>query len=175
MPVQVFDFMEHQPINNIIWQDADELSANDYNPNIVFTPEMKLLKFSLLTTGWIQPILCDNSFRIIDGFHRWHLSRTDADILKKYHGLVPCCVLDLSEPERMLLTIRINRAKGTHQAIKMHEIITTLHHVHHYPIRDIAEGIGANKDEIELLLKENVFSALNIEKHQYSKAWIPNK
>lgn len=90
-------------------------------------------------------------------------------------GQVPIVALDLTEPERMLLTIRINRAKGTHQAIKMHEIITTLHHTHHYTIKEIAQSIGANKDEIELLLKENVFKALNVENHQFSKAWIPNK
>lgn len=173
MPVK--SWMFDQPINKIKWLHTRDLNANDYNPNIVFSPELKLLKFSILKTGWMQPILTDIEGCIIDGFHRYMLSHTDVDMIKKFGQLVPCCRLTLTEPERMLLTIRINRAKGTHQAVKMHEIITILHHTHHYPIVDIAEEIGATKAEIELLLKENVFKALDIENYQYSKSWEPNK
>ena len=41
------------------------------------------------------------------------------------------------------------------------------------PIDYIAENIGATKQEIELLLMDNVFKKLDIENHKYSKAWIP--
>ena len=33
--------MKDDPINNIQWLDCEDLEANDYNPNVVFTPELK--------------------------------------------------------------------------------------------------------------------------------------
>jgi len=39
-----------EPISNIVWIDVKELDKNNYNPNIVFTRELNLLKFSMLET-----------------------------------------------------------------------------------------------------------------------------
>jgi hypothetical protein len=79
--------------------------------------------------------------------------------------------MDLNEAERMLLTIRINRAKGNHIAIKMHDIIKQLIDKHELSFDYVGESIGASKDEINLLYKDGVFDALNIKEHKYSKAW----
>jgi hypothetical protein len=79
--------------------------------------------------------------------------------------------MDLSEAERMLLTIRINRAKGNHIAIKMHDIIKKLIDEHNITVEYIIKSIGATKDEINLLYKDGVFDALNIKEHKYSRAW----
>jgi ParB-like chromosome segregation protein Spo0J len=171
--------MDH-PIDNIQWIEAVKLDPNDYNPNVVYTPELKLLKLSLMKQGWIQPILVNRDEMnpiakptIIDGFHRWMLTKEDSEISAMTDGKVPCAVLNLSEPDRMMLTIRINRAKGSHIAIKMHEIIDKL--VTHYGIakEGVAKGIGATKAEVDLLLAENVFKKLDIPNHKYSKAWYP--
>ena len=160
------------PISNVRWIEVQQLKANDYNPNVVFSDEMKLLRFSILKNGWIQPILVTKDLVIIDGFHRATLAKKYADVTCR--GLVPCCVMDISEPERMLLTIRINRAKGKHIAIKMHDIVLQLVNDYQYTPAQIAEGIGARKEEVELLLKQGVFEAKNItEETQYSKAWYP--
>jgi ParB-like chromosome segregation protein Spo0J len=161
------------PINSIQWLQVANLKANDYNPNVVFSPEMKLLKLSLMTNGWIQPLLVSADGIIIDGFHRWFLSSNDKDVQARYNGLAPCAVLDLTPAERMLLTVRINRAKGSHIAVKMHDLITAVHKEHGYSVQEIAKQIGGTKDEVELLLKENVFKALDIENHKFSQAWVP--
>ena len=82
--------------------------------------------------------------------------------------------MKLSEPERMLLTIRINRAKGSHIAVKMGDIIKKL--INNYGIskKEIMEQIGATKDEIELLMLDNVFKKYEFnEESEYSKAWVP--
>ena len=79
--------------------------------------------------------------------------------------------MDLTEAERMLLTIRINRAKGNHIAFKMHEIVKALVDKHEVSMEYIQESIGATKDEVELLYKDGVFDALNIKEHKYSRAW----
>ena len=66
-----------QPIDDIVWIEVDKLKANDYNPNIVLTKELNLLKFSILKNGWIQPILIDKNYEIIDGYHRATLVKQD--------------------------------------------------------------------------------------------------
>jgi len=72
-----------------------------------------------------------------------------------------------------MLTVRINRAKGSHIAIKMHELVAKLITEYGMPAEYIAESIGATKDEVQLLSQENVFKALKTEAHQYSRAWVP--
>ena len=64
----------NDPLDNIQWLDAKSLEGNDYNPNAVFSPELKLLERSILATGWVQPVLISKDNIIIDGFHRWSLS-----------------------------------------------------------------------------------------------------
>lgn len=154
------------PIEKIVWRDPSTLTANDYNPNVVARTELKLLKFSLEKQGWIQPILITDKGVIIDGFHRW-------TIAKENGWKVPCCVLALSEPERMLLTIRINRAKGSHVAFNMSEIIKTLVNDYQYTKKQIQEGIGASSEEVDLLMQKDVFSKLDTKNHKYTQAWEP--
>lgn len=161
------------PINNIQWILAKELNGNDYNPNVVFTPELKLLERSLLKTGWVQPILISRDKIIIDGFHRWRLSQDSKAIIKVYKGKVPCAILDIDRPTAMILTIRMNRAKGSHVAVQMSEIIHELIDTHKLDHKQIAEEIGATKDEIDLLYQDGVFKMKNIKDYKYKKAWYP--
>jgi ParB-like chromosome segregation protein Spo0J len=155
------------PIEDIQWLDPNTLTANDYNPNFVFTKEMRLLEFSLKRQGWIQPILINKDLVIIDGFHRH-------TIAKKNNWLVPCAVLDIDDVERRLLTVRINRAKGSHIAVRMSDLIQGL-------LADgvsrerIAEEIGGDLAEVDLLSKKDVFEKFNLEGHEYSRSWIPKK
>ena len=167
--------IEDMPISNVTWVDVADLKANDYNPNVVFTPEMKLLKLSLLKQGWIQPILATTQKVIIDGFHRATIAKTDKQVHDMTCGKVPVVLMELSEPERMLLTIRINRAKGSHVALKMSNVIHELVNDYGVPVPDICKEIGATKKEVELLLMDNVFKEKGItEETEYSHAWVPN-
>jgi len=169
--------IKEMPISNVQWISVDKLKANDYNPNVVFSPELKLLKFSLLKQGWIQPILVneedEGQFEIIDGFHRASLCKTDKEVNAMTNGLVPVVVMKLTKAQRKCLTIRINRAKGSHIAIKMSEIIHSLVEDYQMSIKDICAEIGATKDEIDVLMMDNVFKALDIENKEFSKAWYP--
>ncbi|AHC30507.1 ParB-like partition protein [Rhizobium phage vB_RleS_L338C] len=172
--------LSDHPIANIQWVEVSRLQANDYNPNVVVTPEFKLLKFSLLKQGWIQPILAcpvpgsDTALEIIDGFHRATLAKTDKEVSEMAEGKVPVSILSLDVAERKMLTIRINRAKGSHVAVKMHDIVVSLINDHGLSIKDVCQGIGADKSEVELLLTDNVFKKLDIENTPYSRAWEPN-
>lgn len=162
-----------EPVENIKWIDCDSLKANHYNPNRVMNAEMNLIERSILRTGWIQPILVNTNLTIIDGFHRWTLSRLSTQLREKYHGKVPCAVLDVTDAEAMVITVRINRAKGTHLAFRMSEYIKELVQTHRIPIDDLARDIGATIDEVELLMRGDVFEAKDIENWTYSEAWFP--
>jgi ParB-like chromosome segregation protein Spo0J len=165
----------NDPIGNIEWRDAATLNGNDYNPNTVFNPELRLLERSILLTGWVQPVLCTKDGTIIDGFHRVMLSRESVSLRARYAGKVPCAVIDLPRDQAMMLTIRMNRAKGTHVAVRMSEIVRELIDVHACDPQEVAIEIGATKDEIDLLYQDGVFKMKNIEAYRYSKAWYPEE
>lgn len=166
--------MTNEPISNIVWLDASSLNANDYNPNVVFTPELKLLEKSILKTGWVQPILVTPEGTIIDGFHRHRLAQDSARLKEKYGGKVPCAVMQISESEAMIVTIRMNRAKGSHIAVRMSEIVRELIDIKGILPEQLAQDIGATKAEIDLLYQDGVFKNKNIKDYKYSKAWVPS-
>jgi ParB-like chromosome segregation protein Spo0J len=163
----------NNPIDNIVWLDADKLNGNDYNPNVVFSPELKLLETSILKTGWVQPVLISKDMIIIDGFHRWSLTKDSKKLREAYNGKLPCAILDIDRPTAMILTIRMNRAKGSHVAVQMSEIIHQLIDTHKLDPMVIAKEIGATKDEIDLLYQDGVFKMKNIKDYKYSNAWYP--
>ena len=162
-----------EPINNVEWRDASSINANGYNPNVVFTPELKLLEKSILKCGWIQPVIINPDNIIIDGFHRWTLSQVSQELKAKYDGKVPCAVLDVSDVEAMVITVRINRAKGTHLAFRMSEYVRELVEKHGIPMDDLAKDIGATFEEIQLLMKSDMFEHKDVENWAYSEAWFP--
>lgn len=152
---------------------AGDLHANAWNPNRVHRRELTLLEHSLMSTGWIQPVLANPEGLIIDGFHRWRLTLDSPKVREVFGGMLPVAVLDVTRPEAMLLTIRINRAKGTHVALDMSAIVRELLEDHGYAARDIAREMGAGLDEVNLLAQEGVFAVRDIPNHRYSKAWYP--
>lgn len=165
--------MENDPIMNVHWRRAEDLIDNDYNPNAVFSPEMRLLELSILKNGWIQPVLITPDDRIIDGFHRKTLAATSKKIIEKYNGLVPCAIIHVTRPEAILMTIRMNRARGTHVSFRMADAVKELANEHGLGIAEIANEIGATLAEIELLLCDGVFDRKEIKNYKYSKSWIP--
>lgn len=162
-----------EPVENIQWIECDKLVANHYNPNRVMNAEMNLIERSILLTGWIQPILVNKNNVIIDGFHRWTLSRLSPSLRSKYHGRVPCAILDITDVEAMIITVRINRAKGTHLAFRMSEYVRELVETHKIPMDKLATDIGATFDEIQLLMRADMFEAKDVENWAYSEAWFP--
>ena len=164
---------EEQPISNIEWRLASDLNPNDYNPNRVLSQEFKILALNIVRFGWIQPILINKNNIIIDGFHRWKLAQDSEELYKKYSGRVPCVVMDLEDREAMLLTIRMNRAKGVHEASSMAKIAKKLIEDFGMTPNNLRKELGMSAREVELLLSDTVFEIKDIENWQYSKAWYP--
>lgn len=114
------------PVSSIEWVHREKLSPNFWNPNHVAPAEKDLIMESILENGWVFPILVNSEFMIMDGFHRWHLSEKK-ELYSRTEGMVPIATLyGLSIADSMILTIRINRAKGTHAVLKMADIVRQL-------------------------------------------------
>lgn len=107
------------PVDCVLWVNADDVVANNYNPNSVAPKEMKLLYTSIKEDGYTQPIVTfyDKELKkyvIVDGFHRNLVLRLNEDIAARCHGRLPIVVIDKDIDQRMASTVRHNRARGSH-------------------------------------------------------------
>ena len=67
----------------------------------------------------------------------------------------------------------MNRAKGSHVAVRMSEMIKELIDEHKWEVKTLATELGASKKEIDLLYQDGVFKLRNIKNYKYSNAWYP--
>ena len=115
------------PLDLVEWIDPSALTPNGYNPNHVFSTEMKLLKLSILEDGWTQPIVATPDGDIVDGFHRWTLGMYDDDVRAASGGLVPVVRTQPRDASHARAsTVRHNRARGQHAILKMSGIVRSM-------------------------------------------------
>lgn len=171
---EISPFKDH-PVDLVQWIKADLVEGNEYNPNKVAPPEMKLLHMSIKEDGYTQPIVAnwDEDIEkqiIVDGFHRGRVGKEYQDIQEATFGYLPLVPLNKSINERMASTIRHNRARGTHQVQSMSEIVAELY-LKGWSNKRIAEQLGMEKDEINRLKQ---FAGLGdlFRNREFSNAWI---
>ena len=154
----------------------DKIVPNTYNPNTVAPPEMRLLYDSIWEVGYTMPIVCyhdreNDTYIIVDGFHRWRIMRDYPDIYEREKGMLPVSVIDKPISGRMASTVRHNRARGTHSVDLMSNIIKELHEVGRSDAW-ISRHLGMDRDEI-LRLKQITGLAALFRDTDFGKAWQP--
>lgn len=165
--------MKNQPLENIVWINREELKPNNYNPNKVAPPELKLLKISILEDGWTQPIVINPDMTIVDGFHRWTVSG-HKEIYSLTNGKVPTVMVNPKDKsQQQMATIRHNRARGTHGVLEMSNIVSEM----------VKEGLSGNeimerlmmeKEEVvRLLFKAGIPKSEVFKDKDFSSAWNP--
>lgn len=162
------------PISNVLWKHFSELDANWWNPNRMPKKEFTLLEKSILTTGWVQPVMVTPDMVIIDGFHRWRMSQDSRRVHDRYGGYMPVTVLNVDEKTAMVMTVRMNRAKGVHVAVSMSSLVKKLIEEHGCSFDWVAKQIGASEAEVYLLAGRNIFEAKKVADWEYSEAWYPS-
>ena len=145
------------PVYKIVAVPVEKVVANDYNPNIVAPPEMKLLELSIWEDGYTMPCVCyyvseKDQYELVDGYHRYLVLKTSRRIYEREKGLLPVAVIEKDISNRMASTIRHNRARGTHNVELMSNIVSELTKA---GMSDqwIQNNIGMDKDEL-LRLKQ---------------------
>ena len=119
------------PVYNVLPVPLEKIQANSYNPNSVAPPEMKLLYQSIKEDGYTMPVVCyynieNDTYEIVDGFHRFTIMKTHKDIFEREKGCLPVVVIDKDENNRMASTIRHNRARGSHSIELITNIVSEL-------------------------------------------------
>lgn len=164
-----------EPVDNIQWVRADQIQANDYNPNAVAPPEMELLALSVREDGYTQPIVTwavNGHFEVIDGFHRNRVGREDETISARLDGYLPVVVANdtrTDRGDRIASTIRHNRARGKHQIGAMADIVIELKR-RNWSDKKIGTHLGMEPDEV-LRLSQITGLAEMFADREFSEAW----
>lgn len=166
------------PVYNVQPIPLHKVKANDYNPNRVAPPEMKLLEISIWEDGFTQPIVCyhdkeNDEYIVVDGFHRFTIMQTSDRIRHREQGLLPVVVIDKELGERMASTIRHNRARGSHNVDLMSNIVAELIEIGKSDAW-ICRNIGMSADEL-LRLKQITGLASLFRNEEFSRSWILEK
>lgn len=159
----------------MLWIPAEQVEANDYNPNVVAPPEMKLLELSITEDGYTQPVVAfpeDDGYTVIDGFHRHRIGRESKTVRKRIKGYLPVTLIRPDREgrtDRIASTIRHNRARGKHQIAAMSEIVVELSRRNWSDAR-IGRELGMDPDEV-LRLKQISGLAEMFADREFSEAW----
>lgn len=164
-----------EPVDCVLWVPADTVIANDYNPNSVAPPEMKLLEVSILQDGYTQPIVtfAENAHReVVDGFHRNRVGRECAAVRKRIKGYLPVVTINeqrADRGDRIAATIRHNRARGKHRVDAMSDIVVELKR-RNWSDEKIGRELGMDPDEVLRLTQISGLAELFADR-DFSEAW----
>ncbi len=164
-----------EPVDYVEWVRSDKVEANDYNPNSVAPPEMKLLEHSITEDGYTQPIVSwqrEDVREVVDGFHRNRVGKESESVRLRLHGYLPVVTINagrLDKGDRISATIRHNRARGKHQVQSMSDIVIELKKRNWSDSR-IGKELGMDEDEILRLCQISGLSEVFADE-EFSEAW----
>jgi ParB-like chromosome segregation protein Spo0J len=115
----------------------------------------------------------NDTYTIIDGYHRYMCLKTFEDLKELNKGYIPVAVVKgKSRAELMASTIRHNRARGRHQIVRMPNIIMEL--TNSWDTKTISEELGMDEEEIKRIKLFSGYASL-FKDVEYSKSWIPRQ
>lgn len=164
-----------EPVDCVQWVPLEEVHANDYNPNTVAPPEMKLLEHSIAQDGYTQPIVAwrnGNGFEVVDGFHRNRVGRESKAVRKRIKGYLPLTIINAEREDRsdrIAATIRHNRARGKHRVEAMSDIVIELKR-RNWSDERVSRELGMEQDEI-LRLCQITGLVEAFSDQDFSRAW----
>lgn len=166
--------VKEQPVDFVKWIPIAKIKPNDYNPNNVAKVEMGLLYKSIKHDGYTQPVVTiydpeNDEYVIVDGFHRYFTAKMHKDIRDKNKGMLPVVVIKKDINERMVSTIRHNRARGEHSVSGMSSMVFKLLE-NGWSDEEVCNHLGLESEEILKLKYVTGFSKL-FENTEYKKAW----
>ena len=133
---------------------------------------------SIKADGYTMPVVCyydreEDSYVIVDGFHRYRIIKEYPDIYEREKGLLPVSVIDKPLDQRMASTVRHNRARGSHTVDLMSNIVKELHDLGRSDAW-ISRHLGMERDEI-LRLKQITGLAALFKDVNFGNAWTPKE
>lgn len=167
-----------EPVDLVLWVPGTEVHANDYNPNTVAPPEMRLLALSIRADGYTQPVVGyreqSGTYEVVDGFHRHRVGKEVPEVRDRVHGYLPLVAINegrIGKADRMAATVRHNRARGVHAVDGMSSIVVDLSRRNKSDAW-IAENLGMEPSEV-LRLKQVSGLVDLFSNREFSRAWEP--
>ena len=167
-----------EPVDCVIWTARENVTSNDYNPNSVAPPEMRLLEHSIEADGYTQPIVAwqtdGSSYEVVDGFHRYRVGRESELVAARVQGYLPLSVISADRADRsdrIASTIRHNRARGKHRVEAMSDIVVELKR-RNWSNEKIGRELGMDADEVLRLCQITGLAELFSDRN-FSRAWEP--
>jgi len=164
-----------EPVDFVRWVKNDTVGANDYNPNSVAPPEMELLRLSIASDGYTQPIVGsieNGRVEVVDGFHRHRVGKECVDITERVQGYLPVVQIRHDREgrnDRMASTIRHNRARGKHSVDAMSDIVVELKR-RNWSDKKIGKELGMDEDEVLRLCQITGLAEMFADR-EFSEAW----
>lgn len=150
----------------------DKVIANNWNPNKVAKPEMKLLAHSIEEDGLTMPIVTYyddkiDKYVVVDGFHRYTIVK---DYFKS--DVIAVTVLKKDEKNLMASTVRHNRARGVHKVDLQADMVVDLIKKG-WTDEQVSKHLGMTPEEV-LRLKQVTGVKEVFKNRDFSRSWIIN-
>lgn len=164
-----------EPVDFVAWEVGAAIEANDYNPNAVAPPEMRLLEHSILEDGYTQPIVTHDEgprLVVVDGFHRNRVGKEVKAVRDRMHGYLPVVRIRAgreAREDRMASTVRHNRARGEHGVIAMTDLVAYLRK-RGWDTPKIGKELGMDADEVLRMTQISGLAELFADE-DFSQAW----
>lgn len=164
-----------EPVDLVLWVPAETVEANDYNPNVVAPPEMRLLELSIQADGYTQPVVtwyAGESREVVDGWHRNRIGRECPEVRERVKGHLPVTTVNTGRADRgdrIASTIRHNRARGKHQVVAMSDIVIELKR-RNWSDAKIGRELGMEPDEVLRLAQISGLAEMFADR-EFSTAW----
>lgn len=140
----------------------------------VLKPDQKVLVNSLLSYGWLAPLVVNERDQtIIDGHERWMIAADNEEIVKRDNGIVPVRWVDCNEVDAMLMHVQLNRGRGSVVAKPLSAILRKILRSKRYDELDLRRMLGMSREEFDLLCDPGLLKSRKIDQHVYSRAWVP--
>jgi ParB-like chromosome segregation protein Spo0J len=172
---ELYDFLGlNHPTLNVQLIPLARVEGNDYNPNKVPPPEMRLLKLSVRKDGLTMPVVVaaekkKENWVIVDGFHRTAICRNTKDIRESLKGYLPVTRLNKTIENRVAATVRHNMARGTHQVELSARLVAFLKR-NDWSNQRIGDELGMDADEV-LRLRQITGLAEAFQNEDFSRSW----
>lgn len=172
---QLYEFMGlKHPVLNVQLVPIERVEGNEYNPNKVAPPEMKLLELSVKKDGLTMPVVVaaekkNENWVIVDGFHRTAVCKTVPEIKDSLEGYLPVTILEKNLENRVAATVRHNMARGTHQVELSAKLVAFLKR-NDWSNKRIGEELGMDPDEV-LRLRQITGLAEAFQDQEFSRSW----
>ncbi|NGF75951.1 ParB-like nuclease domain-containing protein [Fluviicola sp. SGL-29] len=172
---QLYEFLglDH-PALNVQLVPIEQVESNDYNPNKVAPPELKLLELSIKKDGLTMPVVVasqkrGNNWVVVDGFHRTMVCKKTSEIKGSLNNYLPVTILDKNLENRVASTVRHNIARGTHQVELSAKLVAFLKR-NDWSNKRIGDELGMDPDEV-LRLRQITGLAEAFQNEEFSKSW----